>query len=275
MASQGTDGTLLNAKINFYFNGEALRVHDKPGIPFPAGAFCSWHCKQSSAWFFHLGESCCTCQGFYPQVRLTSKKLLLRVVKGSVSSNWRNKMGWPWPTFCTVAPKTPVASTHFQYATLVSNETLSIRGMGWLCGTFLWTTSATRSELSIGIYIVRWAEHGRFMIGSRSSERPPWILELTVRKKRYNYHFPLFCNTVSIMSLMCRSSPFGECDDLGISDESTQWNPIKIVPNPRSSHLGCSILSSVRQLSFFQSLMDDETNPKNNWLVCWSYQFGE
>ena len=30
-------------------------------------------------------------------------------------------------------------------------------------------------------------------------------------------HTPLLCDTVLIMNLMCRRSPFGECDDLGIS----------------------------------------------------------
>ena len=33
-------------------------------------------------------------------------------------------------------------------------------------------------------------------------------------------YFPLFCGTVSIMNLMCRYSPFGECDAVGISSES-------------------------------------------------------
>src|SRR5271168_3709682 len=30
-------------------------------------------------------------------------------------------------------------------------------------------------------------------------------------------YLPLFCGTVSIMNLMCRYSPFGECDAVGIS----------------------------------------------------------
>ena len=34
-------------------------------------------------------------------------------------------------------------------------------------------------------------------------------------------YFPLFCGTVSIMNLMCRYSPFGECDAVGISSSDT------------------------------------------------------
>src|ERR1700678_4073341 len=35
----------------------------------------------------------------------------------------------------------------------------------------------------------------------------------------------LFCGTVSIMNLMCRYSPFGECDAVGISsDVCNLWN---------------------------------------------------
>jgi hypothetical protein len=32
-------------------------------------------------------------------------------------------------------------------------------------------------------------------------------------------HFPLFCDTVSMMNLMCRYSPFGECVVVGISSQ--------------------------------------------------------
>ena len=34
-------------------------------------------------------------------------------------------------------------------------------------------------------------------------------------------YFPLFCDTVSIMNLMCRYSPFGECTAVGMSSNTT------------------------------------------------------